>query len=284
MLANYEHRSFNNGVNVWIEMYMGLKNIAHWHMEEELVVCTCGRAVITVDGEYYPMHAGECAFIGCGSLHKIESNQDCILIVSQFENGCKKSGVSHCLKTPVFRDRYHAREKMEKVLCEYKEKPRLFAEMIEAIIMQLKIEILRKEEVVLREFAVPAYLGRYLNLLKEIDDHYASITFSEAASFMNMSEAYFSRFFKKATGMTFSHYLERLRINRAVDLINKNRKIPVRDILVDTGFNTIRSFNRAFKTTTGYSPKQLPNGFDMTERGYLSWGESFDPTIEGRVV
>ncbi len=281
MLANYEHRVFEEGVRVWIELYRGLKNVSHWHMEEELLVCLRGTATVKVDGEYYKMNAGECAFLGCGCIHNIESDKDCLLIVSQLENGCTKSGVAFCLKNPVFKDCYNVQERMKKVLYEYNVKDRLYEKMIDSIIMELKIEILRGEEVVQKEFGVPAYHGRYLELLKEIDKRFVSFSFSEAAEYMNMSEAYFSRFFKKATGMPFSRYIERVRVSRAVDLINLNRNIPVSNLLVETGFNTIRSFNRVFKSITGYSPKQLPNGFNMTQRGYISLGESFDPTLPG---
>lgn len=75
---------------------------------------------------------------------------------------------------------------------------------------------------------------------------------SVAAQF-NLSEDYLSRFFKEQLGENFSDYVERLRIEKASELL-KCGKSTVEDIALKVGYNSATSFRRAFKRSTGVSP------------------------------
>ena len=56
---------------------------------------------------------------------------------------------------------------------------------------------------------------------------------SDAARWFGMSEPAFSRFFKRNTGHGFVHYLNRMRVNRACDLLTGDRKAGHRRVLRD---------------------------------------------------
>ena len=43
---------------VWVHRYENLRNMAHWHFENELVVCQEGAAEIMLDGIFYTLHQG----------------------------------------------------------------------------------------------------------------------------------------------------------------------------------------------------------------------------------
>lgn len=101
---------------------------------------------------------------------------------------------------------------------------------------------------------------------------------------MHMSPAYFSRYFKKMTGLTFSSYLNVLRVDRAVELLAGGEDITMADLMARCGFNTLRNFNRVFKAVTGYAPTSLPAGFSLDRRVLLSQGSTFDPTLDTSVV
>lgn len=62
-----------------------------------------------------------------------------------------------------------------------------------------------------------------------------------------------SRIFKQYTGMKISEYINKLRIEDAVkQLTASNKKII--DIALSTGFESLATFNRVFKTLTGKTP------------------------------
>lgn len=71
----------------------------------------------------------------------------------------------------------------------------------------------------------------------------------------NLSESYFSQFFKEQTGENFSHYLENLRIKHASSLLLDER-LSVDEIAQQSGYNNASTFRRAFKRIMFVSPTE----------------------------
>ncbi|MFZ0711738.1 MAG: helix-turn-helix transcriptional regulator, partial [Terrimicrobiaceae bacterium] len=75
------------------------------------------------------------------------------------------------------------------------------------------------------------------------------------AQAVNISSYYFCKMFKRATGLTFTHYLSRVRVERAKSLLlNPNARVS--EIAFDCGFTSITNFNRTFKELVGQSPSE----------------------------
>lgn len=87
-----------------------------------------------------------------------------------------------------------------------------------------------------------------------IGDHQAeTISLDQIAKALNVSTFYFCKMFKKTTGLTFTHYLARTRIERAKNLL-LNPHARVSEIAYDCGFVSLTHFNRIFKRVVGTSP------------------------------
>lgn len=70
---------------------------------------------------------------------------------------------------------------------------------------------------------------------------------------VNTSTFYFCKLFKRATGLTFTDYFARVRIEKAkTPLINPNRRVS--EVAYDVGFQSLTHFNRVFKKIVGRSP------------------------------
>ena len=61
------------------------------------------------------------------------------------------------------------------------------------------------------------------------------------------------RQFKKATGLTFTDYLGRVRVEKAKSLL-LNPNLRISEIAYAVGFQSLRHFNRVFRELTGQSP------------------------------
>ncbi len=70
---------------------------------------------------------------------------------------------------------------------------------------------------------------------------------------MGQSEHKFSRYFRKATGNTFTDFVNRLRINKACQLL-MDTDAYVTNICYDVGFNNVANFNRHFLQLKGVTP------------------------------
>ena len=78
-----------------------------------------------------------------------------------------------------------------------------------------------------------------------IDHYHGNVTLGEAAAVVGMNESYFSRFFKKSTGNTFSEFLTRIRISKACELLSDTDR-QITAICYEVGYNNVANFNRRF--------------------------------------
>lgn len=95
-----------------------------------------------------------------------------------------------------------------------------------------------------------------------IEEHQSeSLSLKQVARAVNTSTFYFCKVFKKTTGINFTDYVSRIRIEKAKNLaLNPNLRIS--EIAFEVGFQSLTHFNRVFKKITGMSPTdyraQLP--------------------------
>jgi AraC-like DNA-binding protein/ligand-binding sensor protein len=87
-----------------------------------------------------------------------------------------------------------------------------------------------------------------------IAGHYGDpVHLDEIARVMHVSTFYFCKMFRKATGLTFTEYLGRIRVERAKNLL-LNPHLRVSEIAYTVGFQSLTHFNRIFRKTTGEAP------------------------------
>jgi AraC-like DNA-binding protein len=77
----------------------------------------------------------------------------------------------------------------------------------------------------------------------------------DVAEHIHVSTHYFCKFFKKATGMGFSEFLGRARVENA-KLALANSLLPIGEVANQTGFGSLSQFNRTFYRYAGCSPKE----------------------------
>lgn len=87
---------------------------------------------------------------------------------------------------------------------------------------------------------------------------------AELALELDMNESRFSRFFRRATGNTFTDFVNQIRVNRACQLLMDSDR-PITSIAFEVGFNNIANFNRRFLDIKGMTPRdyrrQVANRF-----------------------
>jgi AraC-like DNA-binding protein len=79
------------------------------------------------------------------------------------------------------------------------------------------------------------------------------ISLGQVAKAVNTSAFYFCKMFKKITGINFTDYLSRTRIEKAKNLL-LNPNLRVSEIAFEVGFQSLTHFNRVFKRLLGQSP------------------------------
>ncbi len=87
---------------------------------------------------------------------------------------------------------------------------------------------------------------------------------SELAARLQISREHLSRIFKEQTGLTLHEYLTNVRLRHAVDLLQRFRRLSIKEIAANVGFNDYSAFFRAFRQTYGLSPGEFRGSGTMT--------------------
>lgn len=97
-------------------------------------------------------------------------------------------------------------------------------------------------------------MARISPILAFIAEHCTEeLDFSELARRAGMSESKFSRFFRRATGNTFTDFITRLRINKACQLLMETDHY-IGNVCYEVGFKNVANFNRRFFEIKGVTP------------------------------
>ncbi len=94
-------------------------------------------------------------------------------------------------------------------------------------------------------------MGYIVNFIKSHLDHKFKI--SDLANKAYMSETHFYRVFKNETGLSPIDFINKLRLEKALQLLKDPNK-KIKDILIETGFDSHSYFNRVFKMAYHISP------------------------------
>ncbi|MDR3338144.1 MAG: AraC family transcriptional regulator [Treponema sp.] len=90
------------------------------------------------------------------------------------------------------------------------------------------------------------------------DNYTRKISLKEIADASGLSAPYFSSVFKEEMGENLSNYLNRLRIEKATNMLNES-DIPLNAIAASCGFEDQSWFSKIFKYYTGISPGKYRN-------------------------
>jgi YesN/AraC family two-component response regulator len=105
----------------------------------------------------------------------------------------------------------------------------------------------------------PGEIEGLISVIKTyMEKNYSTTSLEDTAAYIHMNPNYLSRFFKQKTGENYSDYLIRLKMKKALDLMN-NHGLKTYHISEMVGYNNPNNFTRAFKKLFGKAPKDYRN-------------------------
>jgi AraC-like DNA-binding protein len=105
--------------------------------------------------------------------------------------------------------------------------------------------------------AVMAKAKRYL----ELHYHGRECDLADVAYHVGLNPSYFSHIFKQRTGISFSHYLNMLRLQKAMTLL-ADPALDVSEVAYSVGYATLHYFTLMFRRFTGLTPTQYRQTLD----------------------
>jgi AraC-like DNA-binding protein len=115
------------------------------------------------------------------------------------------------------------------------------------------LSMLSNQVIVQHENAEPPVIMRAKEYIQEHQTE--NLRLGHVAKAVNTSTFYFCKMFKKVTGINFTDYLSRVRIEKSKNLL-LNPNLRVSEIAFEVGFQSLTHFNRVFKKILGQSPTE----------------------------
>ncbi len=223
---------------------------AHMHQSYEFITILSGEMEVIVDHKTYTLKKGESLLIFPNQIHTLKSD---------------KSKHMLCIFSPEIIRAYSSKIKGKLPKSNHFSPDKYIITSIDNL-NDSSSEI-KKKGVLYNLLSVfdeaRDYTDSYKtdNLLIHKVFEFIEINYSDECSLERLSKetglsyTYLSRYFKNTVGMSFNNYVNHLRINKACYLLN-NTDNTVLQCSLETGYTSLRSFNRNFKLITGKTPKE----------------------------
>jgi len=159
----------------------------------------------------------------------------------------------------------YARRAIQLQVVEYMLKPVDEKELIE-LLKRIAIEVLEQgEKAQPPEAGAPkeeeAYSEHVQMLQKYIASSYRKdISLTDAAAYLGLHPVYIGKLYKKETGTSFVAAINRLRIEKAKELLTGGQKLSLDKIADLIGFENRRTFYKVFRKYVGRTPGEYRDG------------------------
>jgi AraC-like DNA-binding protein len=261
----------------------------HWHERMEMLYILKGSFNADINGKTWTGQQGDILAIDTGLIHGFfDSSADAAVRIFQFGpdifNETLVELQNRELPMPVFGQRPLISASVNKSL----------HNGLERLLMEIDVEYKRQETgfrllIKAKLYEIAALLLRNAPPLPQLDprthynkknntqllerifsclyDNHEDPTFmlEDAARQVSLSKFYLTRFLKEQTGQGFHEHITRIRLRAAENRLASS-DMPITDIAFLSGFQSLASFNRAFRRYVGVNPsvyksrKQLSHG------------------------
>lgn len=231
--------------------YSGTSYAPHFHMNMELILVLSGSVFVTVDGISREMTGEDAALILPGQIHSFTVSRDSRIWVAVFSEG--------------YVPRFSMAVKDKKGGC--------FLIRPESAVRNLILTMLMGKEssIMIRKACFYAICDAYLsqvvleprpvksdvaaaNILEWVSRNYTQdISLQQAAREFGYEYHYLSRLLRRGYRINFVELLNSHRVERALELLSTT-DLSMTEIMAESGFQSIRSFNLVFRAVTGHTP------------------------------
>lgn len=235
----------------------------HYHNYHEIFYLRSGKCDYLIENKIYSLKEHGLILIPSGIIHKTNyTTQAHERILVNFSDDYIDSVFSENAKSTWFhnikndKSVKHIEGILNKLGNEYYSQTEISAKIIQCYVTELMAYIVRNPHNVSNSSAenTPEPI-RYA--MDYISENFASdITLQDIASKLNYSKDYFSKLFKKTTGMGFKAYLLLTRLSAAEKLL-LSTSLPIHKIAASCGFNDSNHFSTAFKNHYNISPRNI---------------------------
>lgn len=250
----------------------------HWQPAIEIIMPIENIYTVKIEENTIILNPGDILFISPGVLHQLfapETGNRYILLIEPplFSNikgleALASMFYPYALYTgdSTQRTKERMNQLMDSIYIEYSgnsdlKYASLYASILELLVIagrnktNLPIDIVN-----IKNTRSHKYVSKFLDICNYIDEHCTeNIGIKELAALSGFSESHFIRLFKQFTNYSYYDYLNRSRITYAKKLLTTLPNSSIVDISLQSGFGSLATFNRLFKSINKCTPTQYRN-------------------------
>ena len=245
----------------------------HFHSAVEVILPLKGEVTVCAVEEEYHVQAGEVIIIPAGCSHSLHmgggSQRELVLYEMNGVFTLKEfSALRQMMANPIFLNEGHpCQERVREIFMELirvnrsdslLRNMRNYAQLLE-IYALLGENYLTTSATAAEMNSLQRHLSgedAFNRALDHLNKNYMDdMTLDTLAAYAGFSRYTLSRMFRQHTGSTFTQYLSKRRVDMAMELLSSTR-LPVTQVALQCGFNSIATFNRVFREIKGCTPTQ----------------------------
>lgn len=241
----------------------GVDEALHFHQELELLYLMEGELNVTQDGRTFVMQKDDVLVINCNNAHALKGNGELSLlqihICSTLLHEISPEGLLFYCDSAA--DTYHpygeVRRVMRQLLLSYvgprKKTPALRYSYIYAL-LDLLVEQFQRPLSQSKAVRPSRDEERLQAIVSYVSQNFREqISLGKLAEQMYLSTSSLSRLFKRSMGCYFADFVNRVRLNHAVQELVGSEKTVTR-VAADCGFTNLAAFNKQFQSVYHTSP------------------------------
>mgnify|MGYP002529865006 CR=1 FL=1 len=249
---------------LWVEEHCGCQpaNVEHFHQHYELYYLAQGEIRYFIGNKTYHVKEGTLIIIPPSTLHKTFASQEphrTRILINLSENYLKEFTALQKELLPDSGTAFYSIQKQERIyqiiyelLNEFQNEKNIL--MQKSLVCELLVLLSRRKKSTIVEATGNPLSKKLSDVVSYINAEYPQhITLTALAERFQMNPAYLSRIFKQGTGFSFSEYLNKFRIKKAVALLEISES-NITEISLEVGFNSCNHFCKIFKSIMGVSP------------------------------
>lgn len=260
----------------------------HWHHYIEILYIVSGQFLIHINQEDHICNEGDLIFIDVDEPHLTQRKSDTGYILTlQCSDEYIRSSIMEWFearylssltngKFPFLRKvTLQKGNELQKILIdtveEFQNKNLFYELCLRANVMKILALYLRnyQSDALQESSAVSNNLEKLMPVLLYCRKNYMRpISQKSMAKYVYLSVSYFCKIFKETLGMSFTEYINNIRIDEAKKLIVATDMSFV-NIAMEVGFGNVTYFNRVFKNRLGITPSEHRRHYRQSDKVLL---------------
>lgn len=281
----YEKVDYQNNSSILLHINHETDNYSiHWHTAIEIIMPVINIYTITIGKTTYLLQEGDILIIPPGELHELIAPPEGVRRILLFDfsliNNLRGfSNIITVLNQPRLINEFttpdihsQLQDLFDRITSEYIGTGNLREAAIYALIIQMFVLLGRKfmntenlfPDVKLNK--QKEYIEKFNLIFEYINNNYMDdVSLTTTSDIAGFSKFHFSRLFKHFTDMSFYDYLNQRRVKEAEKLL-LNPSLSITEIAMRSGFSSISTFNRVFKSFKECTPTEFKNLYRRRNR------------------